>query len=234
MSMKKAILNDKMYNLISKEEFFSKKDYYNSISSVAIEEEMIVDGERVTVGLPITQSKNVTGAYSEEDSPLIFFTNKDENYDKYICQDSNVIDFSNIDNMSQYYENYIKYNDAEREIITNTINQSKPVIKEDDSPLLKITKQTICDKNIDMDKYADRFEQYNNDKRLVSSSKKDITMKKASMMLDKLDVDTYVITTNKEGDIPNPMPGPLIRKVSGEGEELTVDELIKLLKGEEE
>ena len=30
------------------------------------------------------------------------------------------------------------------------------------------------------------------------------------------------------------MPGPLIRKVSGEGEELTVDELIKLLKGEEE
>ena len=64
MSMKKAILNDKMYNLISKEEFFSKKDYYNSISSVAIEEEMIVDGERVTVGLPITQSKNVTGAYS--------------------------------------------------------------------------------------------------------------------------------------------------------------------------
>ena len=85
-----------------------------------------------------------------------------------------------------------------------------------------------------MDKYADRFEQYNNDKRLVSSSKKDITMKKASMMLDKLDVDTYVITTNKEGDIPNPMPGPLIRKVSGEGEELTVDELIKLLKGEEE
>lgn len=234
MSMKKAILNDKMYNLISKEEFFSKKDYYNSISSVAIEEEMIIDGERVTVGMPVTQSKNVTGAYSEEGSPLIFFTNKDESYDKYICQDSNVIDFSNIDNMSQYYENCIKYNDAEREIITNTINQSKPVIKEDDSPLLKITKQTICDKNIDMDKYADRFEQYNNDKRLVSSSKKDITMKKASMMLDKLDVDTYVITTNKEGDIPNPMPGPLIRKVSGEGEELTVDELIKLLKGEEE
>lgn len=234
MSMKKAILNDKMYNLISKEEFFSKKDYYNSISSVAIEEEMIIDGERVIVGMPVTQSKNVTGAYSEEGSPLIFFTNKDENYDKYICQDSNVIDFSNINNMSQYYENCIKYNDAEREIITNTINQSKPVIKEDDSPLLKITKQTICDKNIDMDKYADRFEQYNNDKRLVSSSKKDITMKKASMMLDKLDVDTYVITTNKEGDIPNPMPGPLIRKVSGEGEELTVDELIKLLKGEEE
>lgn len=235
MSMKKAILNDKIYNLITKEEYFNKKDYYDTTDSIAIESQFPYKNQMVDIGLPLTQSKNIIGAYRNENSPILYLNVKDEDkLDNYICKDSNVIDFSNIDNMSQYYENCIKYNDAEREIITNTINQSKPIIKEDDSPLLKITKQTICDKNIDMDKYADRFDQYNNDKRLVSSSKKDITMKKASMMLDKLDVDTYVITTNKDGDIPNPMPHPLIRKVSGEGEELTVQEFIELLNRKDE
>ena len=223
MIMKKAILNEKMYNLISKEEYASKREYYNSANSIAIEYQY---DENTTIGLPVTQNKNTTGVYSN--GPLFYFNVKEEDMENYICDESNVIDFTNINNMADYYENCIRYNDAEREIITNTINQSKPIIKEDDSPLLKITKQTICDKNIDMDKYADRFENYNNDKRILSN--KDITIKKSSLMLENLDVDTYIITTNKEGDVPNPMPNPLIRKISGNGEELSVDELIDLLK----
>ena len=96
----------------------------------------------------------------------------------------------------------------------------------------KILKQTICDKNIDIDKYADRFVQFNNDKRLLSPSYKDITMKKAIEMLNNLDTDVYVITANKDSDVPNPMPEPLIRKITGNGEQLTQEELFNILKGE--
>ena len=74
--------------------------------------------------------------------------------------------------------------------------------------------------------------QFNNDKRLLSPSYKDITMKKAIEMLNNLDTDVYVITATKDSDVPNPMPEPLIRKITGNGEQLTQDELFNILKGE--
>ena len=74
--------------------------------------------------------------------------------------------------------------------------------------------------------------QFNNDKRLLSPSYKDITMKKAIEMLNNLDTDVYVITANKDSDVPNPMPEPLIRKITGNGEQLTQEELFNILKGE--
>ena len=144
----------------------------------------------------------------------------------------NTIDFTNLNSISEYYNNCVKYNEAERDIITTVNNQFKPKINEEDSSLLKIVKQTICDKNIDIDKYADRFVQFNNDKRLLSPSYKDITMKKAIEMLNNLDTDVYVITANKDSDVPNPMPEPLIRKITGNGEQLTQEELFNILKGE--
>ena len=51
-------------------------------------------------------------------------------------------------------------------------------------------------------------------------------------MLNNLDTDVYVITANKDSDVPNPMPEPLIRKITGNGEQLTQDELFNILKGE--
>ena len=51
-------------------------------------------------------------------------------------------------------------------------------------------------------------------------------------MLNNLDTDVYVITANKDSDVPNPMPEPLIRKITGNGEQLTQEELFNILKGE--
>lgn len=224
--MKKVILNDKMFNLISQEEYFKDRNYYDTESNVAIELDM-------NIALPLTQSKYNTGVYSDPNCPIIRYNMPtSEDMELYTLDENNVIDFSNLSNTANYYENCIKYNDAEREIITTTTNQFKPKIKESDSPLLKLVKQTVCDKNIDIDKYADRFEQFNNDKRLLSPSYTDITMKKSVEMLSNLDVDVYTITMNKEGDIPNPMPNPLIRKITGNGEELSIEELTDILKGE--
>ena len=56
-------------------------------------------------------------------------------------------------------------------------------------------------------------------------------MNKATLLLDNLDVDIYAITVNKDNDVPNPMTQPFIRKITGEGEELTIDEMINVLKG---
>lgn len=225
--MKKVILNDKMYNLITEEEYLNNKEYYDSVNSTAVEFQY---GDEL-IGLPIAQSKNPVGIFSN--GPLVHY-NLPEDISKYLCnEENNFIDFSEVSNMSEYYDKYIRYTDAEREIITNNVNQSKPTIRESDSPLLKITKQTICDKNIDMDKYSDRFENYNNDKRLLSSSNNDITIKKSNAMLENLDVDTYIITTNRDSNVPNPMSKPLVRKISGNGEELTIDEMINILKGDE-
>ena len=57
-------------------------------------------------------------------------------------------------------------------------------------------------------------------------------MNKAIEMFNNLDTDVYVITANKDSDVPNPMPEPLIRKITGNGEQLTQEELFNILKGE--
>ena len=221
--MKKITLNGKMYNLIDKTEYLNNKDYYDTESNVAI--------EHCNMALPLTQSQFNNGVYSTENRPIIKY-NVPLDKDNYMVTPENTIDFTNLNGIADYYNNYVKYNEAERDIITTVNNQFKPKINEEDSSLLKIVKQTICDKNIDIDKYADRFTQFNNDKRLLSSSYKDITMKKAIEMLNNLDTDVYVITANKDSDVPNPMPEPLIRKITGNGEELTQEELFNILKGE--
>ena len=221
--MKKITLNGKMYNLIDQTEYLNNKNYYDTESNVAI--------EHYNMALPLTQSQFSYGVYSTENRPIIKY-NVPLDKDNYMITPENTIDFTNLNSISEYYNNCVKYNEAERDIITTVNNQFKPKINEEDSSLLKIVKQTICDKNIDIDKYADRFVQFNNDKRLLSPSYKDITMKKAIEMLNNLDTDVYVITANKDSDVPNPMPEPLIRKITGNGEQLTQEELFNILKGE--
>ena len=221
--MKKITLNGKMYNLIDQTEYLNNKNYYDTESNVAI--------EHYNMALPLTQSQFNNGVYSTENRPIIKY-NVPLDKDNYMITPENTIDFTNLNSISEYYNNCVKYNEAERDIITTVNNQFKPKINEEDSSLLKIVKQTICDKNIDIDKYADRFVQFNNDKRLLSPSYKDITMKKAIEMLNNLDTDVYVITANKDSDVPNPMPEPLIRKITGNGEQLTQEELFNILKGE--
>lgn len=223
--MRKLTINDKMYDLVTEEEYFNQKDYYDD-TNVAIEVEY--QGKRI--GLPIAKNKNMVGIFN---NGALSYYNIPKNIADYECNAANkYIDFNDISNINEYYEKSIQYSDAEKEIVSNNINQSRPKIKDTDSPLLKLTKQTITDKNIDLDKYSHKFDNYNNDKRLLSSSNNDITIKKANNMLEKLDVDMYVITTNKNSDVPNPMPNPLIRRVSGDGDEVSVDELINILRGE--
>lgn len=222
---KKVIINDKMYNLISKEEYMKNKNYYDTEGPTAVE----ANG----YALPITQSRNNVGVYSSDNDKLVRYNRPitDEEKDTYRITDDNKIDFTTVDNINDYYNKCIEYNDSEREILTTTTNKFKPKIKEEDSPLLKLTKESICNKNIDIDKYSDRFDNFNNNKRLLTPSYDDITMNKATLLLDNLDVDIYAITVNKDNDVPNPMSQPFIRKITGEGEELTIDEMINVLKG---
>lgn len=222
---KKVIINGKMYNLITKEEYMKNKNYYDTEGSTAIE---TPDG----FALPVTQGRNNVGVYSSPNEKLVRYTMpSEEEQDMYRITDENKIDFTTVNNINDYYNKYIEYNDSEREILTTTTNKFKPKVKEDDSPLLKLVKESICDKNIDIDKYADRFDNFNNNKRLLSPAYNDITMNKATLLLDNLDVDVYAITINKDNDVPNPMSKPFIRKITGEGEEFDIDSLIDVLKG---
>lgn len=223
--MRKLTIEGKMCDLLTKDEYIKNKDFYDT-DNVAIE----TNYNNHHIGLPIAKNKNANGIYIG--GPLTYY-NIPSNIEDYECNTQNrYIDSSKVSNLNEYYEMTIQYSDAEKEIVTSNINQSKPKIKDSDSPLLKLTKQTIIDKNIDLDRYSHKFDNYNNDKRLLSSSNNDITIKKANNMLEKLDVDIYIITANKNPNVANPMPNPLIRRVSGDGEELSVDELIDILGGE--
>ena len=122
--MKKITLNGKMYNLIDQTEYLNNKNYYDTESNVAI--------EHYNMALPLTQSQFSNGVYSTENRPIIKY-NVPLDKDNYMITPENTIDFTNLNSISEYYNNCVKYNEAERDIITTVNNQFKPKINEEDT-----------------------------------------------------------------------------------------------------
>ena len=87
-------------------------------------------------------------------------------------------------------------------------------------------KEAVIAKNIDLDKYEQRFGvNYNNDKRLFNRNT--ITMSKLKTMFDVLDMKATLIIEDKSEEVPNPMGKKIIVDLttnnSAEGEEGTDD-----------
>lgn len=204
---KKGKVNGKIYDVIDMDEYKAHPDIYNN-SFTAIEKEGLLYPIRNNNLAPGFFVKNqVMGVYVQPSSI--------EDRDMYSAE--NVIDFSSATNMKEIIEKKAQYKDLEREILCDADNIFKPVIRDNDAPMMKALKEAVIEKNIDINKYETRFgSTFNNDKRIFNNSS--ITLNKLISTADALDMKVTVSIEDKNDDVPNPIGKVITVDLIGGGE----------------
>lgn len=190
---KKGKVNGKMYDIITPEEFQKDMDSYMN-QFTAIEKDGIL--------YPVRKNNLAPGFYVKNNSVGVYVQPTEEDRNNYNAD--NVIDFSSAKSMSEIIEKRAEYTNLEREILSDADNIFRPVIKENDAPMMKALKEAVIEKEIDINKYETRFgSTFNNDKRIFNNSS--ITLNKLIPMCDALDISVTMTLQDKNPDVVNPM-----------------------------
>lgn len=204
--MQKAKIDQKIYDVISIEEFNRNPDIHSQDMFTAIR-----DGERVYPMRSKTDTR--PGAYFNGYG-VQFVEPTEMEMGKYSTD--NVIDFSHAENLKEAIELQDKLQSAEREILTTVDSVFCPRITDADTPEMKGLKEAVTAKHIDLDKYEQRFgPNYNNDKRLFNRDS--ITMSKLKMMLNVLDMKGTLIIEDKADNVPNPIGRKIVVDLTENG-----------------
>lgn len=194
MAIEKAKIADKIYDVVSFEEFSKNSDMYtNGFTAIS-------EGDYV---YPIRgKFDTVPGAYPTE--PVVFFEDPKTDAERTMYSTSNIINFSGNSSLRELIDKQNKLLSAERSILTTIDNIFVPDIGENDTPEMKGLKQAIIDKKVDLDKYEPRFgPNYNNDKRLLRRDS--ITMGKLKSLMGVLDMKGTLIIEDASPNVPNPI-----------------------------
>ena len=165
---------------------------------------------------PVTKqySKDVTGVTDLGKVLLYSLTEQDKSADEYKVE--NVIDFENVKSLQESINKQNQLMSAERTILVSPENIFTPVIKEEDTPEMKLLKQAICLKGIDLDNYKQRFgSDYNNDRRLFEQNS--ITFFKLKRLAEIMDMNVSLSLEDKPG-APNPIGEKLTIQITSDGE----------------
>lgn len=198
---KRTFIAGKMYEVCTYDEYMEHTSYYDR-SNTAIQCE--IDGNDWI--LPFRNKPiSAPGVYREGNALDFFYVPSDEdiNREDYM-KGKNFIDFGNAKSMKDMISLQEQIRDTQHEILTNPDNITTPHISSKNSPAMRALKEAVIEKNIDMDKYADRFgKNYNNDKRLLAGD--DITLLKLIRMCKNLDIKATLTLSDESEDVPNPI-----------------------------
>lgn len=194
-SYKKAKINGRVTTVVTPEEVLENESHQNKFTSVEIN----------NIILPVKKSYDPSspGFYIMNSGKIgKFIYPSDEDIHEYSLD--NAVDFSDVKNMKELISKQEEVKRMESEVLSNSDNLFKPIIKENDSPEMKAMKTAICLKDIDLDLYQDRFaDNFNNDKRLLKGPS--ITISKMKSICDKLDIKVTLTLSDANPDVPNPI-----------------------------
>lgn len=197
LKLKKANLDGKMYDVVKYTEFCSNKELYNNNMTAV---EINLNGDNMI--LPIRSSNDDRpGLYNQ--GCFDFMICPDDKKEEYSA-DAVVADFSKVKDIKDLIQVQDKIRDIEKEILTNPDNITVPSITGEDSPEMRALKEAIKSKEMDIDKYQERFgANFPNDKRLLKQN--DITQKMIKRICKNLDIKATLILEDVNPDVPNPM-----------------------------
>jgi hypothetical protein len=211
--MKKAKIGRRILDVIDESEFIRRSSLNPDIVASLAEDTAIEKDGHV---YPVTKqySKDVTGVTDLGKVLLYSLTEQDKNADEYKVE--NVIDFENVKSLQESISKQNQLMSAERTILVSPENIFTPVIKEEDTPEMKLLKQAICLKGIDLDNYKQRFgSDYNNDRRLFEQNS--ITFFKLKRLAEIMDMNVSLSLEDKPG-APNPIGEKLTIQITSDGE----------------
>lgn len=207
---KKINLNNKIYDVIDREEFVEKQDIYFGDPSIAIQ----CNGYVYPVYYDPNKNKGV-GLYQQEANEVfVKYIQPISECDQNMYSEENIIDFGNAETIKQMLESNQALMDIRNELMTGSNDICKPPILNDDEPEMRCLKEAIICKNIDLDAYQHRIgPTYGNDRRLLK--KPSITLKKLRSLCDSLDMKLELTISDASPDIPNPIGKVLKMDLTG-------------------
>lgn len=203
----KVVINGKMYDIITHEEYIRNPTLYDPKSTVI---------QRGNLLYPIRSEHNQgIGYYVVPNCPMQYFSEpvSQAECDIYNMNNNQIINFQDISGMAEYLKVQSEYKNLERTILTNPDNIFMPVIGDNDEPTMRALKEAILKKQIDLDKYSNRFgANYCNDKRLFKGGK--ITLSKLKDITENLDMNCTLIIEDKSPDVPNPIGEKIVVNIT--------------------
>ena len=191
--MKKIELEGRLYNVTSMDDYTRNIELYNP-RFTAIEQNGIV--------LPIRNRSGDSGpGVYYEPNGIACKVIKPANPQDYSAE--KIIDYSNPQNIEEIIKNNELIADIQSEIMTTTDNVFCLRVGDNDTPEMKALKTAINAKQVDKKQYEDRFDQFQNDMRLLKGSS--ITLMKLITICNAFDISAELTLRDKSVDTPNPM-----------------------------
>ena len=206
MNTKTTILDGKLMDIISSEEYNAKKkiieDNQTIANSTALEIHKYDTNENYV--LPLRgRLDDRPGVYDEGAVRFIRFPSE-ENKDEYLRDKLDIVDYTNTNDIKEFLKKNNQVRDMETITLTDIDNVFKPPMLTDDTPEMRAFKMAVDAKHCDINKYAPRFgDNFLNDKRILKTS--NITMNKLISISKNLDIEVELKLRDARPDVANPM-----------------------------
>ena len=192
--MKKAEIDGRLYNVTDMDDFTDHPDLYTP-KFTAIER----PGHCV---LPIKNRTSDTGpGIYYQPGAMVATVEKPEDMAEY--NPDKIIDFTNPKSIGEVFDKQQIIRDIQDEIMTTSDNVLCLKIGEKDTPEMRALKTAINLKRIDTKQYEDRFDQFQNDMRLLKGNS--ITLGKLISISNALDISVDLTIRDRDEATPNPM-----------------------------
>lgn len=202
MESKQISIGGKLYGVCSHQDYINNQELYNNYYTAV---EIKLEDDRNVV-LPVRSPlDSQPGIYVK--GSIAEYVIPDENDVQYAAD--NIVDLTNTKTMDELLDKQSQIRDIEREILTNPDSITVPNISNLDTPLMRGLKEAIIAKQIDINKYEDRFgPNFPNDKRSLRDHK--VTLKMFCRAAKNLDMKATLIIEDASSDAPNPMGKPIV------------------------
>jgi hypothetical protein len=203
----KGVIHNKIFSVMSEDEYIENRSKFSIDDDVAIQKDGLL--------YPMRTQTDPRPGFRIDGDALLIYNDPSEN-DAHNYSDKDVIDFDNISTMKDIIDRQNELSRQERSILTSPDHIYTPIIKDTDAPEMRLMKEAICNKNIDLDKYEGRFgPNFTNDKRILQ--RPNITLSKIKTMCKALDIEAELVFRDKGPDVPNPI-GKEIKIILTDGE----------------
>lgn len=203
VSLKRAVSNGQVYEVLTEKEYFEAPEKYVDRNDIGI----LIDYKGSDVVIPLRNEDNASpvspGLYHAPNSPIAFTKIPDESViHKYVPD--KIVSINNLSNVQDIIKTSEEIRKLDEPFITTPDEITKIPMRPDDQPEMICLKSAINAKNIDIDKYANRFSSnYPNDKRQLRNSS--VTLNIIKRFCKNMDMEAVLTLRDKNPEVPNPM-----------------------------
>ena len=202
--MRKMPIGKSMYDVLTVEEYYRKKDAHPT-AMAEMQADTAIERDGYVYPIISPNAKDSTAVGVRDYGPVMRYIRPETEEEKARHSINNMIDFQNNPNgMQGMIQKTAELEAAERTVLINKDNVTQFVVKEQDTPEFALLKRALNQKSIDMSSYKQRHgSDYSNNMRLLTTADS-ITFGKLKAIASASDIEAELVLRDKPG-CANPM-----------------------------